>query len=131
MNVRDFAQQTNSLETIQRAMSFHPNSRITESWGIPVEYSGELQTSAGKFYTRPIFIRLHLGLQLDPKALRETFLHELAHAHQWLVHGTCDHGETWWEAMHRLGQKPVRTHRIASVGKPRTLPTRNAEDMGL
>ncbi len=113
--VKTIAAQHGLEQIISRAHSFHPQlqSRAQSILGTEVNYSDRLQTSAGNFAPRKNLISLHpafLGPRTRTQDHLETFLHELAHLHQWVVYGRCDHGATWWEMMHQLGQKPVRTH---------------------
>lgn len=133
-SVRAFATEFGLIQVIDRAISFHPaalgNGKL---YSIKVDWNLSLRKAAGRFGTNQ-GIELHPGLaHAKPKDLHETFLHELAHAMQWLVYRKVDHAETWWEMMHQLGQKPTRTHSIpecsgkitpASVGI-------NPEDLGL
>lgn len=133
-SVQAFAQEFGLIQVIARAISFHPaalgNGKL---YAVKVEWNHNLRKAAGRFSSIR-GIELHPGLaHAKPKDLHETFLHELAHAMQFLVYGKVDHGETWWEMMHQLGQRPIRTHSIpecsgrltpASVGI-------NAEDLGL
>lgn len=133
-SVRAFAQEFGLIPVIDRAITFHPsalgNGRL---YAVKVDWNINLRKAAGRFNSLR-GIELHPGLaHTKVKDLHETFLHELAHASQWLVYGKVDHLATWWEMMHQLGQKPTRTHSIpecsgkitpASVGI-------NAEDLGL
>lgn len=119
---------------VTRALSFHPHigTRIRQ---IKVEFDGGLKREAGNFSTHN-GIRLHPGLMAPGKSNRDLiaiFLHELAHAMQWLAYGKIDHQATWHEMMYQLGQAPSRFHSIAEcMGKiqPATLGL-NPEDLGL
>lgn len=112
-SVQAFAQEFGLIQVIARAISFHPNALAGgKLYSVKVEWNHRLERSAGRFNSLR-GIELHPGLaHAKPKDLHETFLHELAHAMQWLVYRKVDHGETWWEMMHQLGQKPRRTHSI-------------------
>lgn len=132
-SVRSFARSIGVEETIARAISFHPEIG-PRLWAVSVEFDAGLHRSAGRFSTNA-GITLHPGLRhtADKKALAETFLHEVAHAAQWLAYGEINHGASWWEMMHQLGQRPVRTHDIKECNgklQPKTAGL-NPEDLGL
>lgn len=112
-SVRAFAEAQGLIQVIDRAISFHPAALGTgRLYAVKVDWNHRLERSAGRFNSLR-GIELHPGLtHAKPKDLHETFLHELAHAMQWLVYAKVDHLETWWEMMHQLGQKPKRTHSI-------------------
>ena len=134
--VKDFANQHGLMLTVRRAMSFHPQhfpDATSSLWSIPVEYSAHLQTSAGYFHCGPpMKITLHYGLQRSAlHELHETFLHELAHAMQWIRYAKVDHNATWWEMMHQLGAHPVRTHKIAACRPATNRLTVKPGDIGL
>lgn len=40
---------------------------------------------------------------------------------QFYLYHEINHGASWWEMMHQLGQKPKRTHQIAVVKRRREL----------
>ena len=134
--VRTIAEQLGVVRVIDRAISFHERLPGTNPglWGISVEYTARMQRRAGCFRGNEMAIELHPALA-GPFAKRgehiETFLHELAHAMQWIVYRRVDHGETWYEMMHQLGQQPKRCHNIAACTKPGTNSKLNLEDMDL
>lgn len=108
--LREFAMECSQQGTIQRAISFAPLIGPA-LWAVPVEWSLRLKKSAGYFHSSPLGITLHPDLKRQGRsAVVETFLHETAHAMQWLRYREVTHGESWWEAMHQLGQKPQRCH---------------------
>lgn len=127
----DFAIEHKWRLTIDRALLFHPSIR-DPLYNVPVEFSLKLQTSAGYFWSKPPRIALHYGLQREGEhAMMETFLHETAHAMQWFVYKEINHGASWWEMMHQLGQKPVRTHNLAACARAKAVAPGNADGMGL
>lgn len=97
---------------ITRALTYHPN--ITRKvWETRVLYNPDLRTTAGRFMPRASLIEMHPGHKFaDRRHLKETFLHELAHAMEWYAYRKGGHGQTWYEMMHILAQKPERTHNI-------------------
>lgn len=118
--VETMAKELGLIPILERAFSFHPTICIS-TLGTRVEWSNRLQTSAG--YASGIRgITLHQSLRA---ALRdewiETFLHEVAHMMQFYLYHEINHGASWWEMMHQLGQKPKRTHQIAAVKRRREL----------
>jgi SprT-like family len=133
-SVRAFATEFGLVSVIDRAITFHPaalgNGRL---YAVQVEWNHRLERSAGRFNSLR-GIELHPGLaHAKAKDLHETFLHELAHAMQFLVYGKVDHLASWWEMMHQLGQKPTRTHNIPEC-QGRLTPASvgiNAKDLGL
>jgi len=132
--VRAFAQEFGLVSVIDRAISFHPSQFINgKLYNVPVNWNHKLRRTAGTFSSKD-GIELHPGLACaSPRDLHATFLHELAHAMQFLVYGKVDHGETWWEMMHQLGQKPTRTHNIPEC-QGRLTPASvgiNVKDLGL
>ncbi len=137
-NVHDMAEELGLLDTIARAVSFHPAKLcLGVVWNIPVEYTTRLQTSAGMCHYRDgLRITFHpvLAREEHRTDLVETFLHELAHAHAHIVYGqpAHGHGEHWWEMMHQLGQSPRRCHAISDVSRKASLKaTKPLEEMGL
>lgn len=93
--VDQFATDIGVNAILTRALSFHPHIG-TRIRGIRVEFDGGLKREAGQFSTQR-GIRLHPGLMAPGKSskdLIETFLHELAHAMQWLAYSKIDHSAT-------------------------------------
>lgn len=133
--VKSLAYQRGLTAVLDRAFSFHTQLGTADVWNIPVEFSDRIQTSAGNFRAKPRGgqIKLHRALEApaNKQPLDETFLHELAHAMQWLVYGVCDHSATWWEMMHQLGQKPRRTHAIAACKPAKEYTYKSVEELGL
>ena len=119
MTIEEFSRQYGLMPVIDRAISYHPQIR-NRLLQCPVEWSGRLQTSAG-YASSTRGITLHHSLQMADQRqnLIETFLHEAAHMMQHFAYGEINHGATWWEMMHQLGQKPKRTHAIAAVKRRR------------
>lgn len=134
-NVLDIAKDLGLEAVIERAVTFHPGKlHLGVVWNIPVEFDNRLQTAAGMcHYYTGLRITLNPCLQLAEQRqdLCETFLHELAHAHAWLVYAARGHGERWWEMMYQLGQRPQRTHNIAACKKATTIAVKSLDDMGL
>lgn len=137
-NVLDFANELGLVAVIERAATYHPvKLHLGVVWNIPVEYTNRLQTTAGMcHYEGGLRITLNPALRApsERQHLIETFLHELAHAHAAIVYGVRDgrgHGEHWWEMMHQLGQRPIRTHAIAACRKATDKATMSLDDMGL
>lgn len=133
-SVRAFATSWGLIQIIDRAISFHPNALGNgKLYEVKVDWNLNLKSCAGRFSSK-IEIELHPGLaHAQVHDRNATFLHELAHAAQWLVYRKVDHLETWWEMMHQLGQKPQRTHSIPEC-RGKITPARvgiNAEDLGL
>lgn len=112
-SVLTFAKEHGLQSVIDRAISFHPQKLGGGAlYRVPVDWNHRLRKCAGTFSSKD-GIALHPGLaHAKVSDLHATFLHELAHAAQWLVYSKVDHGESWWEMMHQLGQKPKRTHSI-------------------
>lgn len=135
-NVRELAESLALLDIISRAVSFQPKIHLGTVWNIPVEFDNRLQTAAGNCHYHPsLLIKLNPVLRRDNHRvdLVETFLHELAHAHAWIVYGERGrgHGAEWWEMMHQLGQIPRRAHSIAACKKATTRSALSLEDMEL
>lgn len=123
----------NTVEQIvDRALSFHPQIRHN-LMAVRIEFNFNLKRVAGRAFQSGR-IELHPGLLHGSKQdLIETFLHELAHIMQYYSYGVMDHGASWWEMMHQLGQRPKRTHNIGECqGKlqPKTAGL-STEDLGL
>lgn len=134
--VRSVATSLNLLPTINRAISFQPTLARLERviWDTPITYPTQMGTSAGWFRANPCRISLHPALEgtrAQPQDHIETFLHELAHEHQFLVYGIVDHGATWWEMMYQLGQQPRRTHKIAACKPLSHMAALTPDEMGL
>lgn len=113
ITVAEFALNISATRIIQWALLFHPQIQ-GKLMHIPVVWNTNLDSSGGNFRSQPaMLISLHPALQREgATAVHETFLHELAHAMQWLVYHEVNHGATWWEMMHQLGQKPRRCHQM-------------------
>lgn len=130
--VRDFAQELGVERIIERAITFHtelPGTRPS-LWDIPVDWFINMTRAAGNAHSQK-GIKLNPALRNHgPSALRETFLHEVAHIMQHIVYGRMDHGATWWEMMHQLGQKPTRTHCMNLQASSQTTKL-NPDDLGL
>ncbi|HMD81350.1 MAG TPA: SprT-like domain-containing protein, partial [Anaerolineales bacterium] len=110
--VLDFATELKQMTYISRALSYYSHIG-PKLWVIPCEWNYDLKTSAGRFSARR-GITLHPGLKkADPAHMVETFMHELAHAMQYLAHGKVNHGHSWHEMMYLLAQRPERLHNIA------------------
>ncbi len=134
--VRTIAEQLGVVWVIDRAITFHDKlpGANRALWNITVEYNTAFQRRGGCFRGREMAIELHPALNgpfAKPSEHAATFLHELAHAMQWIVYGRVDHGATWWEMMHQLGQEPKRCHNIAACTKPSTKSKLGLDDMGL
>lgn len=134
-NVLDFARELGLESCIARATTFHPGKlHLGVVWNVPVEYNDRLQTTAGLCHYQPtVRLELNCSLRLPNQRVHliETFLHELAHAHAFMVYGCRGHGNEWWKMMHQLGQIPRRTHNIAACHKSGTTATKTLDDMGL
>lgn len=108
--VREIAQVYYLEPEISRAISFNP-TRLERIWEIPVNTNFGLKSSAGRASVMR-GIELHPGLfRVTTQDFIATFMHEVAHIMQWLEYGCMDHGQTWWEAMIRLGRKPWQDRR--------------------
>lgn len=108
--VREIARIYSLEQEISRAISFNP-ARLERIWNIPVNTNFALKSSAGRAHSRR-GIELHPGLfTVASHDFIATFMHEVAHMMQWLEYGGMDHGQTWWEAMIRLGRKPWQDRR--------------------
>lgn len=74
-----------------------------------------LHTTGGFFKAyrdgRPVGIFLNARWFSKPEALRQTFLHEVAHAAVVLAGHPLDHGPKWRGFMEALGLEPTRCHR--------------------
>lgn len=135
-NVFELAEELGLVPIITRAVSFQPKIHLGTVWNIPVVFDNRLQTAAGYCHYHPeLLIKLNPALRRDEcrKDCIETFLHELAHAHAWIVYGKHGrgHGANWWEMMHQLGQIPRRVHDIAACRKSTTKATHTLDDIGL
>ena len=129
MLLKDFAQKYDTLSIIKRALLYHPNIELS-LYCIPVDFNMKLDAAAGNFRSNPLKINLHVRLpQHGLVELQKTFLHETAHAMQWLAYKEVNHGESWWEMMHHLAQKPERCHSMDL--KARTKLQATAKDLGL
>jgi predicted SprT family Zn-dependent metalloprotease len=104
VNVREMAAITKTSTEISRAISF--DLRLFPAWEINVEWNPRLKTSYGRGGPTHYGIKLHPAIKTYPDQLRRTFLHELAHCMEYLLYHTCGHGQGFWEAMIRLGEKP-------------------------
>lgn len=126
--VRELAEQLGLIPTIERAMTYEPG-KFSGLWEIPVQYDFRLRSSAGN--ANKFRIKLHPGLlQASTREHVETFLHELAHTMDCFCRGQSGHDYPWQEMMIRLGQKPVRTHNIATC-KKRAEKTTILDDLDL
>lgn len=67
-----------------------------------------------------IAISSDLLLPLNRDSLRETMLHEMAHAEAWLQHGHRGHGRPWRRIAERVGCTPRATCRSAIARRPRS-----------
>lgn len=111
--VAAFSARLHTDDVIRRAITF--DSRLTAVWAVPVVWNFRLKSTAGFARINPMQIELHPALNdATPTELRATFLHELAHICEFLIHGTMKHDYPWHEAMIRLGEVPHRTHNIAA-----------------
>jgi len=54
-----------------------------------------------------IALNVHLLLPGNGRALRDTLLHEMAHAEAWLRHGHRGHGRIWQRLAARVGCEPL------------------------
>lgn len=128
-SVEAFAAQYNITSILARAISFHPQVR-DQILAVTVEWNPNLRTSAGQFDKRPSKVSLNRALHAEGTTeIIDTFLHEVAHAMQHFVYNKVDHGETWWEMMHQLGQKPRRCHQMNL--RPTLIAHANPEDLDL
>lgn len=132
MLLKAFSTQHGTDALIQRALTYHP-SIAANLYAIPVNFNSSLSTAAGNFRTKPLAINLHIGLnRAQHSDLKATFLHEVAHAMQWLRYHEINHGASWWEMMHLLAQKPQRCHQIAACSRQGTkIAADNPDDLGL
>lgn len=115
--VRDFAEQLDLIQIIDRAISYNPEA-YKNIYQIPVIYNYRLRNSAGNA-TR-FQITLHPGLQnANISDLKSTLLHEIAHVLDFMQNHKSGHGAGWWEAMIRLDEKPwiTRYHNISTCKK--------------
>lgn len=111
--VRFFAERLGVAHLIDRALTYYPAIE-RDLWSTKVEITTRVSRTAGR--ATPGRITLHSALVHEgPQAFVQTFLHEVAHVMQYLVHGHFNHGESWWKMMHILDQKPIRTHRFQSA----------------
>jgi predicted SprT family Zn-dependent metalloprotease len=104
MNVIKMAEITKTKTVISRAISYDP--RLFAAWEINVEWNPRLKTSYGRGGPTHYGIKLHPAIQSYPDQPRSTFLHELAHCMEYILYQKCRHGQSFWEAMIRLGEKP-------------------------
>lgn len=112
LTVGSLARELGQFLVIARAITFHPEIELP-LLATRVEWNPRFKHTAGQYSPREKLITLHPGLRYaEPSDLIGTFLHEVAHVMQVLTYRKCDHGETWWEMMHQLGQRPKRTHSI-------------------
>lgn len=112
-DIAHYARQLDCTPAIERAITF--DTKLSRLWLIPVHFNFSLKSSAGR--ANRFGIDLHPGLlQATQAEFRATFLHEVAHVCEYLIYGKGGHGETWWEAMIRLGERPWqnRHHSIRS-----------------
>ncbi len=75
--------------------------RMTRSLGL-ISYT----QSGGDRAVREIVIATHLLLPGNEQVLRDTLLHEMAHAEAWLEHGHRGHGPVWRRIAVRVGCSP-------------------------
>lgn len=111
MTIRTFAEMTNTSATIARAMSY--DTKLALLFDMPCGYSDRLKKSTGR--GGHAGINLHPALRNNPRQLRATFLHEVAHVMEWVCYKKCGHSYNWQEAMIRLGQNP-HENRYHSIG---------------
>lgn len=125
LTVKDFATKHCCMSAIERAISYAP-SKLERALIIPVTWNTRLHNRAGRASLR-LGIELHPGLLVEGHdALRSTFLHELAHIFEFLMHNTAGHGVNWIIQMARLGLDPMqhRTHAFVACmqrAQPTTL----------
>lgn len=116
--VRQAAQSCNAEYEIARCLTYY-TSKVSDVWSVQVEFSARQSRSAGFAHPdRGIILNARLmNIHGEPKS---TLLHEVAHMLQHIVYGRMDHGYTFHEIMHRLGQPPARCHsyNLQSVALP-------------
>lgn len=124
-----FALDYRLTSVLHRALLFHPQIG-SALHAVPVEWNPRLKAAAGNFTTKPIGISLHPALIRERAGeIEKTFLHEVAHAMQYLQYKEVNHGESWWEMMHQLGQKPERCHSMSLRARGNKTGF-NPEDLG-
>lgn len=148
--IRSWAERLALVPHIERAISFN-EGRLASVWEVPVVWNHALKSSAGRAGRTTTDRRLHV--ELHPRLAREhlasqlvqTFLHEVAHILQRLEHGHSGlglgHGQGWWEAMIRLGERPweSRYHEISgelrefrlAARAGRQVSDKSLEDLGI
>lgn len=91
---------------------------------IPLRLSRRMTRSLGTIRYGPedvieIAISADLLLPANHAQLRDTLLHEMAHAEAWLLHGHRGHGRPWRRIAERVGCTPRATCRSSIVRRSR------------
>lgn len=107
--VLNFAEHLDCVALINRAVSF--DERLAAIYNVECKWSHNVKHSGG---WGGRYITLAVGLQnASLEDQRNTFLHEVAHAMEFILYGRTGHSQNWWEAMIRLGQKPWETRYLS------------------
>jgi hypothetical protein len=97
---------------------------------IPLRISGRMRRALGTISyeeeegrrrVREIAISADLLLPANAAVLRDTLLHEMAHAEAWLRHGHQGHGPVWRRIAERVGCVPRALTRVPIRRRPRNL----------
>ena len=70
---------------------------------------------AGEIHYGPNIIKLHVNLLKNPKHLKTTLLHEVAHLIAYYEYGDHGHGYSWKKVMRDLRQDPKRCHNYDNI----------------
>jgi predicted SprT family Zn-dependent metalloprotease len=120
-----------TIEAPERARAMAIEAGVA---GLPVEWNTRLRMTGGRCHVigaEPMLIDLNATLKgEEPKTIRGVFLHELAHAIAYKIHGPvlgAGHGAHWKAVCRAIGGTPHRTHRIealAATRRPRKVVAR-------
>ena len=80
-----------------------------------VKFSRRLKRTAGYIYYGKKLILLNPVLQKNAEAMRNTFLHEVAHAIAWDKFRHNGHGLVWYRIAKDIGCDGRRTHSISEI----------------
>lgn len=100
------------------AIPIRVSRRMTRSLGT-IRYGPESGAQHAPRIVLEIAISADLLLPLNRDSLRDTLLHEMAHAEAWLQHAHRGHGPPWRRIAERVGCTPRATCRSAIVRRPR------------
>jgi hypothetical protein len=92
-----------------------------------VQYAGGTASRA----VTEIALNVDLLLPGNERALRDTMLHELAHAEAWLRHGQRGHGRIWQRIAARVGCEPLACSVMRIRRRRRGMPPTDATPRAL